>query len=131
MPYHEWGDEDFDWKALDQAINYVVGFCRRWAFIPVHGKEKYGTMRLEGLWLGFSIVQLIWTGYMFKPQKCPQWLWSLDLKLSYRYPVYHYLINWWFIPYQKWIFNLAHKRAVKKWPHIEKEIMDDYWDPIS
>ena len=129
MVEHMWGDTDFDWEALNNAINYVVSFCRRWARIPLHGKEKWGVMRLESIYYGFSIVWLIWPGYMFCPKRCPKWLFMLDQDLAHRWPVYRFLINWWFIPYQKWILKLAYKRAVKKWPHIEAEIMEEYdWE---
>lgn len=125
MVSHTWGDEDFDWESLDKAINYVVDFNRRWSRLPVHGKEKWGSMRLECVFWGFSLVWLLWPGYMFKPKNCPSWLFHLDQNLAYKWPVYRLLINWWFIPYQMWIFKLSHTRACKKWPHIKEEIMDE------
>ena len=131
MTMHSWGEENFDWNVLNDAIHYVVCFCRRWGRLPLHGKEKWGVMRLEGLYFGFSIIWLIWPGYMYCPKNCPKWLWTLDQHLAHywplwNWPLYRILFNWWFIPYQVGILKLAHKRAVKKWPHLKAEIMDEY-----
>ena len=51
MPYHQWGDEDFDWEALNEAMDYIGRFCGRWARLVVLMKEKYGTIRYEFIYL--------------------------------------------------------------------------------
>lgn len=122
-PSHLWGDTDFDWDALGQAVDYVAHNTRRWGRIQMHTKEKYGTLRINCHY-GFTIHGSIWPGYCFKHRYCPQWLWSLDLKLQNRF--YDRFINPWFISYQKWVYKQVFKRAVKKWPHIEAEILDEY-----
>lgn len=125
MPYHEWGDEDFDWTALEDAITFCVKNMRRWGRICVHGKEKYGTMRLEFVTFGFTLHQFFFPPYLFKHKLMPKWLWCLDQNLVYgKFRVYNWLVNWWYVPYQKWLYRFILNRAVKKWPHIKEEIID-------
>ena len=50
MPFHHWGDKDFDWKQFHTAMGEL---CNR--FENATGnypmvKEKYGTMRIECTW---------------------------------------------------------------------------------
>jgi len=47
MPCHYWGDEDFDWKALDEAMYEGATIMRRYGRIWVSTKEKYGTARWD------------------------------------------------------------------------------------
>lgn len=53
MPWHEWGDEDFDFGGLYKAENWIVKFYRRATGKNMMTKEKYGTIRYEYtyLWL--------------------------------------------------------------------------------
>jgi len=50
---HTWGDEDFDWAGLNDAIEFIATRLKRWR-VPVRDfKEKYGTARIY-LSLGWS-----------------------------------------------------------------------------
>ena len=123
-PYHEWGDQDFDWKSLDDACIYLSKNCKRWARLGVWTKEKYGTMRVT-VWMGLyePFQNLIYPGYaraMF-----PRWFRHyIDFPLG---DLIHFLriskpIYW----YQLQVLKFFWKRAAKKWPHIAAEILDDY-----
>src|SRR3990167_7735500 len=46
-PCHLWGDEEFDWAALDAASGYLEKQCKRWARLGIWTKEKYGTLRVS------------------------------------------------------------------------------------
>jgi hypothetical protein len=52
-PYHDWGDEDFDFGALYKAEKWIEKFYYRATKHHMITKEKYGTIRYEYeyLWL--------------------------------------------------------------------------------
>lgn len=49
MPFHTWGDKDFDWAALDRAMDIIYAHMDETEGSIVM-KEKYGTIRYEALW---------------------------------------------------------------------------------
>lgn len=53
MPYHSWGDENFDWVALNLAEGYINRVYHRINKVYPITKEKYGTIRYEmlDLWI--------------------------------------------------------------------------------
>lgn len=65
---HLWGDKDFDWAMLDEAMEYIYVYVRRRSGTYIGLKEKYGTIRysfvsipsiirhlkLEGIWVKYS-----------------------------------------------------------------------------
>lgn len=49
MPFHTWGDKDFDWDALNRAMSIIYEHMdEAEGFISM--KEKYGTIRYEATW---------------------------------------------------------------------------------
>lgn len=49
---HNWGDEDFDWNALYDSINYIMAFWKRWGRIGSHGvPTHYRRTRAQHRWL--------------------------------------------------------------------------------
>ncbi|NBP13534.1 hypothetical protein EBU95_03930 [bacterium] len=125
MPHHNWKDKDFDWNALNSAINYCMGFWKKWGRIGTHGKEKYGTFRDHiYLWDG-SIYQLFYPGYVrVKPGFWHFWYFKVD----YRFGVYFFkytkilkAVHW----YQSQIYNYAIQKMCKKYPHIIDELVSD------
>jgi hypothetical protein len=42
-----WGDADFNWDMLDDAMHYMYGRFSREALLAMYMKEKYGTIRYE------------------------------------------------------------------------------------
>ena len=121
MPIHYWGDEDFDWNALGKACDFFYKHLRRWGRIGCYTKEKYGTMRLEFFTMSCSPYNLIFPGRL---SIHPWWLYHISYK--YITPVLRatgigYCIN----QYQRFVFNVVTIIAVRKWPHIQAEIVNE------
>ncbi len=122
---HVWGDEDFDWKALDEASDYIWKRSRQFARFGVHLKEKYGTLRVSttcAYWGDWPIYQLFHPGYIW--YKWPKWFYKIDLTLAkfVRWTRFDRIVAW----YQTEVFKYFWKRAAKKWPHIATEILDEW-----
>ena len=56
--YHEWGDKDFDWKALDKAMCDIRKWTRYTTAMKVLMKEEYGTIRYE-FFFGRSQISIL------------------------------------------------------------------------
>jgi len=123
MPYHNWGDEDFDWNSLNTAINFIMDFWRRYGRIGSHGKEKFGTFRdhpyfYTGWW---AIHQLVKPGYV--RYTWPSWMYKVDLFLG---RVVHRLrLQRLVFKYQAFVYNIAIQIACKRYPHIVDELVAD------
>lgn len=129
MSNHLWGDEDFDWKALDEAINYIDKNSRRWARFGVWLKEKYGTMRVSctcAYWGEWPIHNFVKPGHV-------AYRWSRWIFLYVDRPLGKFvtkiglrsLVN----RYQTWAFKKIWRRAAKKWPQVAEEILSEYiWE---
>lgn len=66
MPNHYWEDENFDWIALDNAMNliYKIG---RVGGLHIWMKEKYGTIRYEMSFAWGWIKGFMWLqNFIFK-----------------------------------------------------------------
>ena len=118
---HYWGDEGVDWEGINSAASYIGLFCRKWGRISVtQYKEKYGTVRVYCSFRWVSLHSLTHPGYVYS--QYPQWLWSADIRYIgpfFRKSGLSFLIWQW----QKFIYRLAYKNALKKWPHLRKEIL--------
>ena len=125
MTNHYWGDKDFDWESLNNAINDITKDLRK-ARIRVHSKEKYGTARFEfvSFWDG-GLYNLLW----------PQCIW---IKPGIRHFIYFILdeyvvkpiinflkIKHLVIEYQSEEYKKAFIKAIKKYPRITEEIIFD------
>jgi hypothetical protein len=119
MPYHYWGDEDFDWNALYSAEKEIRNICMKYARVCILSKEKYGTIRWEHFGVcDDTLHSLTHPGYMYS--QYPKWLWSLDLKirpLKFVYPI----IRFW----QSLVIQYAFTITCLKYPHIQNEILSD------
>jgi len=140
---HDWSEESFDWKGLDDAGWFIGGWLVRWARLSVFQiKEKFGTLRI---YCGFG-----WSSFysIYRPRHCwisPWWPRRLDLVVSkYLMPVLNKVV----IPIQKKLYRYRYKKAVQKWPHLKLEILisadygellnglagynyADYWEKIN
>lgn len=120
---HNWGDGWPFFEHVENAASEIGQFCRKWGRISVTStKEKYGCCRVYCSFGHLSLHQMIYPGYTYN--RFPQWLWNLD------WAMFHKIlnikpINTLFFKYQVWIYNLAYKKAVKKYPHIREEILVD------
>jgi len=122
---HCWGDENVDWKGIDDSASYIALNLRKWGRVGVRDwKEKYGTVRIYCS-LGWHQLHCIThPGHCFS--RYPKWLWILDCK--YGTKIIPFLFNWFIVPYHKWLYRKLYKDMVKKYPHLKKEItcMADY-----
>jgi hypothetical protein len=119
---HQWGDEDFDWNGLNDAIFYMHKRMKTYARIGVHSKEKYGRAVLNCYFVD-TPHSLIWPGYVYN-QYPYKWMWNLDV--DYGYKLLYYTGIWYIVSkWQKFIFVDTYRRAVKKWPHLKDEILCD------
>lgn len=124
---HIWGDEDFDWEALNEAADYIQNRCRQFARMGIWTKEKYGTLRVSttcAYFIEYDFIHHIfypgYVRYMF-----PEWFrvyidWPLGKMLG-KLGAIHLIQK-----YQNAVLKFFWKRAAKKWPHISKEILDEY-----
>lgn len=126
---HFWGDANVDWKGIENAAHYIGNFCRRWAFLGGLSKEKYGTVRFYAHFGELSLHSLVYPGYYYN--QFPQWLWKLDCNLIE--PVLTFLFGRIFFTWQRAVYSIAYRRACKKWPHLQAEILSgaDYPEYIK
>lgn len=117
--FHLWGG-DFQYFSDVEDAAYEIGqFCTRWGRISVgQSKEKYGSARVYCHFGWYQLHCITHPGYAYS--QYPHWLWKLDCTLGGRI-----VRPFWFIvnPWQKFIYRLAYKRAIKKYPHIRDEIL--------
>lgn len=125
--YHVWGDEDFDWKALDEACAYLSDNCRKWGRVGIWVKEKYGTMRISTTCAFVTeydfLHSIFYPGHAFI--RWPKWVrMYIDRPISRC--LYWAGITKLVSLYQIEVFKYFWKKAAKKWPHIAEEILDEY-----
>lgn len=81
-------------------------------------KEKYGTARVYCSFGLHQIHSITHPGYVFN--QYPKWLWVLDCHYGHRLlRLFQPLV----IKWQTFIYRLAYKKALKKFPHIKDEIL--------
>ena len=115
MSDHFWGEENFDWSSLQKAVNHYWFWMYHFAGMCLYTKEKYGTLRLENFWLGKVYLTIYIKPYSFSNILCKTINTIFPQKVIAQY--------------QLLVFNIATLIAIKKWPHIKNEIMDDiYFD---
>lgn len=129
MTHHLWGDEDYDWDALDEASEYIWRRCRQFARLGVWTKEKYGTLRISttcAYWGEWPIHNIFKPGHVC--YRWPNWLIG-----KIEYPLSYFCnktgITRTVRTYQRAVLKFFWKRAAKKWPHISDEILNDFkWE---
>jgi hypothetical protein len=115
--------------ACDNAAYFIHQYLVRYGRISVtQSKEKYGTVRVYctlGYW-GFH--GLFNPGHIYV--RWPKWLYGLDLK--YGRPIMQ-VLNKLIVPYHKFIYCRAYKKAVEKYPAIRERILRtaDYPDLLE
>lgn len=115
---HRWGDEDFDWDALNDCCDIVYRWSKR-GFITGQIKEKYGTLRWYAMFGHLSLHSLCYPGYVYS--QFPDWLWKLDC--NYIAPVLRFFFERLFVWWQLKCYNWAYQACLKKHPHIRTEIL--------
>jgi hypothetical protein len=116
---HYWGDEDFDWEQLDEAIKMVASFMHFWGRIGVQSKEKFGTARIYVTFWDGTFNGIIYPGYHFN--QFPKWFWPIDYKISsfMRWIRLKKLVN----RYQSKIYGMAYSKAIRAYPKVKIELV--------
>ena len=116
---HTWGDKDVDWPGITKAACEIGSFLRRWGRVDVRQwKEKWGTVRVYCSFGWHQLHSITHPGYSFS--QYPQWLWRLDCRVFSRFV---YLLNWFVVPWHAWLYRVAYARAVRRRPHLRREIL--------
>ena len=117
---HKWGEKDFDWCGLDEAMLMIVKDLKRWRIGVRDYKEKWGTVRIY-CQIGWNMLHdIMYPGHVFR--RCPKWLWKFDIfvlsKLIRK-------LNWIVVPIHKKAYRNAYKKACEKYPHLIDEICSE------
>ena len=126
---HSWGDEGVDWKGIDDAAEFIGVNLRRWGRVNVRQyKEKFGTVRVYCSFGWHKFHNITHPGWC--RGQYPDWLWHLDCDIG---SLVIKPINYVIVPYQRWLYRLFYRIAVKKWPHLRREILcaADYSDLLK
>lgn len=102
---HIWGDDWKWWKELYDAQQFIYKYTYRWSLCRLCSKEKYGTIRYEFMFPPFS-------GIFYNHWYSRWWISSKLHNLWARFGWY--------------ICGKAIKKALKKWPQLEKELCSDF-----
>lgn len=126
---HSWGNwDDKYFEQVSNAADEIGAFIARWGRMGVmQTKEKFGTVRVYCTFGMDCIHGLVWPYHHWIHK---WWPYKLDLLMS---SLLSRILNIILIPYQRFIYRLAYKRAVKKYPHLWKEIliMADYGELLD
>lgn len=142
MASHYWGDEDFDWNALNHCVHLYDHVLKKYGRMCVYTKEKYGTMRLEYLGMGWDgIYGFLNPGHLifrWKSVRISRTRIIGDMAFESKVDLLYVFnevtanlarytgISWLIQKYQMFLFNMLTLYCVKKYPHIKDEIMDEY-----
>lgn len=130
-PPHYWGSPWFNryGRDLGAAERYISKFVKRWSKCYLVSKEKYGSIRYEYLlpklfgYYHFNIDN--WLRYLFGEEKVE------SEYGSYTIARITYSGSWLYEKHRnlgKFVLKIAVYRAVKKWPHLKNEILEDYYE---
>jgi hypothetical protein len=105
--------------ACDAAAYFIHEYLVRYGRISViQSKEKYGTVRVYcslGYWGFFGLLN---PGHVYV--HWPKWLYGLDLAYGRRVMQF---LNKVIVPYHKWVYRRAYKKAIEKYPAIRENIL--------
>lgn len=109
-------DNSYELNMIAHGIgNYLSKYGR---ICVSQTKEKFGSVRVY-CYFGYSCIYNI-----FYPRRMyidwPKWLYRIDLAIS---PYLLKIINPLIIPYQKYIYRKAYRKAVEENPHFARNIL--------
>lgn len=116
---HSWGGPFPYFAEVGEAADEIGDFCAKWGRIGVRQtKEKYGTARVYCSFGAWGFHSLIYPKYVYS--QFPDWLWKLDCRIGTKIlsPFQKVIIK-----YQIFIYKLAYKKALEKYPFIKDEIL--------
>lgn len=115
---HDWGDEDFDWKGLNDCVDIIYRISR-YGFFSGQIKEKYGSLRWYAHFGHLSLHTLVYPGHMYS--RFPNWLWKLDI--HYIGPFLRFFFEKPFVFWQKMVYNHAYQVCLKHHPNLRVAII--------
>lgn len=119
MSSHRWGGGFEYFGEVGEAAEEIGMFLKRWGRVGViQTKEKYGTARVY-LSFGWSqMFSITHPGYVYS--RYPQWLWKFDI---YYISKVVRLFNPIVVRWHHFLYRLAYRRAIAKYPMIREEIL--------
>lgn len=117
MSHHSWGEKDFDWRGLDDAILFIHLRLTRAGF-EVSSKEKWGNADIYAhLWDGtiFTAIPYSWRRLFPRALRMIDFRFGDFLRFVKILPLIHSLQNIWYCR--------VYDEALTKWPHIKEEIV--------
>lgn len=110
----------FSRNELDEAADFISGYCRTWGRMGGQSKEKYGTVRFYVNFYICSLHNLFYPGYYYYTQY-PKWIHWLDV--HFFEPILSRFFAGLLFRWQKKVYSDAYNKAVRKWPHLTYEIL--------
>ena len=120
---HRWGDESVDWDGIDDAARFIGKGLRRWRVDVRQYKEKFGAVRV------YCSLGIAWWPQITHPGcvwlRWPRWLDFISYAHSWYNPFYiaRRAVNRLVVPLHKWLYRRYYREAVRRWPHLRKEIL--------
>lgn len=129
---HYYGDNWPHWNHLDDAVHLISSYCRRYGRLGGQAKEKYGTVRFYVMF-HHQLHDLVWPGHYWLRYRQPYWWrprwlcyllgplfewFDFEVYMPFFGPLQRCVQRW-----QAWIYVRAYQKAVKRWPHLKKEII--------
>lgn len=114
---------DTEYKEIQAACaaEEIGLFLRKWR-VPVRDyKEKYGTVRVYTDLGWYNLHSIFYPGYVYC--QFPEWLWSFDVYHGHKLLKYTG-INWLSVKLHMFLYRLAYKKAVAKYPEIRDNILN-------
>ena len=116
---HSWGDENVDWKGIDDAAEYLGTWLQKWPRISVlQYKEKFGTVRVYCSFGWHGIYSAYRPGYVWYSK----W-WPIRLDFWLADTLVWKFFNKIVVYLQVKAYIWRYKKAVEKWPHLRDEIL--------
>ena len=120
---HVWGDDNVDWKGIDDAASFIAHRLLFWRVDVNQWKEKFGTVRVY-CYLGLQWWQsLTHPGHVW--HRWPNWLKFINYPMGWSKPFGWALrlVNYILVPFHMWLYRDTYRKAVQKWPHLRGEIL--------
>ena len=116
---HEWGNwTDEGFYDVGAAAREIADFCRRYGRFMGQDKEKFGTARFYAYIDGRLDLWSLWNGGYFY-YRGPRWFWKINCFIANNVTIPFDLLG----RYRVFIYKLAYKRTLRKYPHIHNEII--------
>ena len=118
---HRWGDEDFDWKALDDAIKIIRRVFLFWGVPVLQIKEKWGTVRVYVGGFGWSsFFNMMHPDYVYYKWTKPVMV--IDRWIGRTF-LWNLLVHRPSAAMHAWAYVRAYRKAVEAHPDLAAEIL--------